>query len=357
MSPRNGLPRYVSEFRDRHGKWRYVARRRGWPTIYLKAAPHSEAFMAEYRAWRDNAPRTAGEARTVAGSVADVVARYYRSTDYVGLAPSTKMMVRNILERFREEHGEKSFVRLDRAAVQRMVDGKAPDAGRNFLKRLRALARVAISGSLRTDDPTLGVRTIRRKSDGFHSTTEAEILAFEAKHPLGTRARLAHDLLLYTGQRRGDVVRLGPQHVREGRICLKQAKTGAALAIPIHPALKASIEATRSGHLTFLVTAGGKPFSPAGFGNWFRECCDEAGLPDCSAHGLRKAAARRLAEAGCSASQIAAITGHASLAEVSRYVRGAEQVRLADQAMARMITNREHEVSNPDARLDKSGAK
>jgi integrase len=62
------------------------------------------------------------------------------------------------------------------------------------------------------------------------------------------------------------------------------------------------------------VTSFGKPYSPAGFGNWFRELCDEAGCPDISAHGLRKACARRLAELGCSAHEIAAITGHASLA-------------------------------------------
>ncbi len=104
------------------------------------------------------------------------------------------------------------------------------------------------------------------------------------------------------------------------------------------PDLQAIIDATPSEHLTFLTTAFGKPFTAAGFGNWFREQCNEAGLPHCSAHGLRKAAARRLAEAGCTAHEIAAITGHASLREVQRYTKAADQTRLAVAAMDKMRT-------------------
>lgn len=251
-------------------------------------------------------------------------------------APLTKSSRRNILERFREEHGDKPIAALQREHVKRIIEAKAatPEAANNLLKMLKQIMRVAVDCGMRRDDPTLGVRGIRSKSAGFHSWDEAEIAMFEARHPVGTRARLALALLLYTGQRRSDVIRMGRQHVKDGRIHLRQQKTGHALAVPVHAALAGVLDATPLG-LTFLVTQTGKPFTPAGFGNWFREMCDDAGMPKhCSAHGLRKAAARRLAEAGCSASQIAAVTGHKSLREVERYVAAASQMKLADDAMA-----------------------
>jgi integrase len=93
----------------------------------------------------------------------------------------------------------------------------------------------------------------------------------------------------------------------------------------------------------FLTTRAGRPFDPDNFGAWFKEQCRKAGLPErASFHGLRKAAARRLAEAGCSANVIAAVTGHKSLREVARYTMAADQLRLARQgidAMARPAEN------------------
>jgi integrase len=119
----------------------------------------------------------------------------------------------------------------------------------------------------------------------------------------------------------------------EIRLHVRQQKTGIELAIPIHATLAAIITETPSDHLTLLTTQTGKPFSAAGFGNWFHDRCNEAGLSDYSAHGLRKAAARRLAEARCAMHEIAAITGHASLSEVQRYTKAADQKRLALSAM------------------------
>lgn len=359
---RRGLPKHVSEFQDRHGKWRTRARRKGYPTHYFKAAPGTEEFENEYRAWRDGDARPmVGIARTRPGSVSDAIARYYRSTAWASLAPGTQAMRRNILERFRKEHGDKPIAGIQREHIKRMIEAKAatPEAGKNFLKVLRALIRLAIDSGLRHDDPTIGVKGIRTKSDGFHTWTEDEISSFEKTHPVDSRARLAFALLLYTGQRRGDVIRMGWQHLRDGRIHLTQRKTGATLAVPVHPALKTILDATSKNNMTFLVTHTGKPFSPAGFGNWFRDCVTDAGLPaECSAHGLRKAAARRLAEAGCSARQIAAITGHRSLREVERYTAAADQAALADAAMAAITgSDRERKLANPRNRVAKSRRK
>jgi len=136
--------------------------------------------------------------------------------------------------------------------------------------------------------------------------------------------------------RRSDVIGMGRQHVCNGAIAVRQQKTGTMLSIPVHPKLHEALAAVPEKQLTFLVTDKGKPFTFAGFGNWFRDRCIEAELPkECSAHGLRKAACRRLAEAGCTAHQIAAISGHLSLREVERYTKAADQAELARQAFAK----------------------
>jgi integrase len=143
-------------------------------------------------------------------------------------------------------------------------------------------------------------------------------------------------LMLFTGQRRGDIVHMGRQHVRNGAIEVRQHKTGTVLTIPVHADLQKIIEAMPAHHLTFLTTSQ-KPFkSAASLGNWFGRCCREAGLAKgTAAHGFRKAACRRLAEAGCSVSEIMAISGHKSLSEVQRYCADADQARLARAAQAK----------------------
>jgi integrase len=177
------------------------------------------------------------------------------------------------------------------------------------------------------------------KSDGFRTWSEGDIAAFEAHYPIGSKPRLALALLLHTAQRRADVVRMGRQHIRDGVLSVRQQKTGTVLAIPVTPALAAALDATPSEHLTFLVTDRGQSFEPTAFTKWFRRCCDAAGLPKaCSAHGLRKAACRRLAEAGCSANEIGSISGHTSLREIERYTRAADRARMARHAVARTRT-------------------
>jgi integrase len=214
-----------------------------------------------------------------------------------------------------------------------------PGSANGLRKALRAMMQHAVDVGWREDDPTRDVKKLKSKNeDGFHSWTEAEIAQFERRHPIGSKPRLALALLLYTGQRRGDVVSMGRQHVSNNAIHVVQQKTGMALDIPIHGKLAAIIADTPNSNLTFLVTEYGKPFSAAGFGNWFREQCNAAGLRHCSAHGLRKAAARRLAEAECSVHEIAAITGHASLKEVERYTKAADRTRLAVAAMRKMAS-------------------
>lgn len=335
------LPRYVHAFVDRHGKARHYLRRPGFKRIALPGLPYSPEFMAAYSAGmsKEIAPVEIGVARSQAGTVAALVAAYFASAQFRNLAATTQQTYRGIIEGFRADHGDKRVVMLDRGAVGRLVSKKAdtPAAANNLLRMLRTLMQFAVEQGLRKDDPTFGVKPIRTKSEGFYTWTEQDIAKFEGRHPVGTRARLAFALLLYTAQRRGDVVRVGRQHIRNGVLTIRQEKTGTVVEIPVLPELQAIIDATPSQHMTFLVTEHGKPFTAAGFGNLFRDWCREAEVPEvCSAHGLRKAASRRLAEAGCTAHEIMAITGHKTLKEVTRYTAAVDRKRLGITAMAKI---------------------
>ncbi len=129
---------------------------------------------------------------------------------------------------------------------------------------------------------------------------------------------------------------MGRQHVNDGKIAVTQVKTGTRLSLPMLPALIAAIEAVPADNMTYLVTAHEKPFTANGFGNWFRVQCDAAALPHCSAHGLRKAAMRQMAESGSTQQEIKAWSGHKGDAEVALYVRDADQARLAEGARSKL---------------------
>jgi integrase len=247
-------------------------------------------------------------------------------------------MRRGILERFRAAYGERPFALLPAEWIEALLDSKPPHAARSWLVTLRSLCQFALKrGYLRTD-PTANIKLRQIKGDGFHTVTEDEIAKFEAHYPIGTKPRLAFALLLYTAQRRSDVIRMGRQHIKDGVLTVKQQKTGVTLAIPVHPHLQAVLDATPSKHLTFLVTATGKPYGGNAFTEQFRNWCDAAGLPRrCKPHGLRKAACRRLADALCTPHEIMAVSGHATLKEVQRYTIGTDQARLARNALAKVI--------------------
>jgi integrase len=233
-----------------------------------------------------------------------------------------------------------------------------PEAANHLLKTLRIMLGYAVAQGMLANYLAAGIKKYRSQGEGHHSWSASEITRFEERHPIGSKARLALALGLYTAQRKGDVLRMGWQHVSGDTIAVRQEKTNAALLIPIHAQLAAALASVPRGNLTFLMTEHGAPFTPMGFGNWWHARCNEAGLPHCSFHGLRKAAATRLANAGCTVDQVKAITGHRSLTEVARYTRAADQYRLARQAIEKLKseTGGEQKLSNLPTRLDKTGS-
>ena len=329
------LPKYASAFTDSRGKKRVRFRRTGWKTIYAQHQPGSAQFTAEYEDWCENWRITPGADRFIPGSFDDLITRFYKSETWHELKPQTQRTYRGELERFRAKYGDRSAKTMQARHIATLL-GKmrdTPSAANNLLKRIGQLFDFAIFLQWRSDNPARPVKPLKIRSKGFKTWQEPQIAIFEAAHPVGTRARLLFDLALYTAQRRSDLALMGPQHIEAGRIRVRQLKTDKNMHIPIHPNLARSIAATPTGHLAFLVSNRGAPYTKESLGNWFREQCEGLGLDGYSLHGLRKAASRRMAEVGLSNQLIKSITGHVTDSEVSRYTRDAEQQRMADMAM------------------------
>jgi integrase len=217
--------------------------------------------------------------------------------------------------------------------ISRLIADLAPYAARNWVKALRSLMQHAKAIGLVPMDPTKEIKLPPVKGNRWTWTGD-EIEQYQRHHAIGTKARLAMALGLYTSQRRGDVIRMGRQHIQGDILIVRQNKTGTPLQLPLHPELQQVIAANPSSNLTFLTTPTGRPYTASGFGDDFRMWCRAAGLPArCTFHGLRYAMARRLAEQGATTHMIAAITGHQSLSEIARYTKAVSQVRLARAAM------------------------
>jgi len=346
------LPKYVSRFVDRHGKVRLCFRRKGCRTQYFTAAFGTKEFAVEYtRAIHSlaivSAPRSPIGSRSIAGLFRRYCAFPYR----LGPSETTQRKVRAVLQKGIVERlgrfpvSELTFEDVDLLVARRRTksieNGRevgGVEAARKFRKELvRMLAFAEKTGLVSTNAAAHSDKVkvaAGKRSTGYHSWTEKEITQYRNEYALGTKARLAMELLLWTGQRRGDVVHLGRNHIRDGAFHIRQAKGGKALAIPVARRLVEAIDAMPANDsLNFLVTEKGKAFTNAGFGNWFRERCDQAGLPQCTAHGLRKAAMRRMAELGMSNSILKAMSGHTRDNEVAIYTAAADQKRLAASAV------------------------
>ena len=349
--------RYLVEDVDRHGNVRIYFRRKGQPKIRLRELPGTDAFDKEYqRAFRGEREQRPGDQHTVAmpGTMRWLCAQYYASSAFQSLAASTRKVRRAILEEICRRAGSFRYAMMETSHVAKLRDEKAafPDAANNRVKALRQLFTWATSPeyAYAKKNPARDVGRLRSKNpDGIRAWSDTDAARYEARHPIGTKARLAFDLLLYTGVRRSDVVKLGPQMERRFRETSPDGNTlevqklvftetkGASRIVkthelPILPPLRQSIDATLTGHTVYLVTEFGKPHSDKGFGNWFKKRCRQAGFEDLSAHGLRKLGAQRCAEAGATEHQLMALFGWTNPQQAAVYTRKANRAKLEGQA-------------------------
>ena len=351
--------KYTHRYKDRHGKVRWYYRRHGKQTL-IRAEPGTTDFQRAYDALTQVKDALALDGLNIVrgGTWRWLCTQYFGSMDFDQLDPDTQHARRRILESTCQEpweprssrtFGDAPIVAMTPFAIAVLRDRKKgfPEAQRG---RLKAIARVfdwamrpesSVAGV--TSNPAKAVRRPKQKADGgFHSWSPEEVAMFERAHSIGTKARLALALFLFTGQRKSDVVVLGRQHVRNGVLTLTQRKNRnrnpVKLELPILPALQRIVDASPTGNMTFLVTEFGKPFSVKGFGAKFRTWCDQAGLPHCTAHGLRKAGAVIAAQNGATAHQLMAIFGWRTLKEAERYTRAADQKRIAAGAMPLLLS-------------------
>ena len=376
--------RYVHPDVDRHGNVRtYFRRSLGQKKIRIRERPGTEEFDRRYRELlaqsEAGALKLPPSTAPTPGTLRWLGCQWLASPDYTQRDPRSQRVTQLILEAIYREpiesgsalvFGDCPLKRFTATSVRILRDRKAdkPEGANNRVRRLRALFNWAAKPENNdrgvTVNPARDVTFLKPKRIGGFPPWELEHLdKFEAHHAEGTKARLAYELL-YFGCRRSDVVRLGRQHIRDGRIRFTafkgRNKAPVVIDMEVSEELLKIIEATPTGDLTFLVTKDDKPFTANGFGNWFRERCDEVGLLGLSAHGLRKAAATRAAEAGATAHELQAMFGWLTLAQAENYTRKARRRLLADSGMRKVRTNRVENfptLEAPSAPVGKSAAK
>lgn len=336
-------PPYLLREKTRHGKIVWYFRRDDGPRIRIHGEYGSKEFMANYRAALSGASDTDARpaARASSDSLAWLVSRYRESSAWTQkLSVETRRTREGLLRQL--ESVDRPYTSITKRDIKLALDKRAdkPSMADHFLKTARGLFGWAVDVEYLNDDPTQGIHAPQYESDGYHPWTEEEVVAFEKRWPIGTRERLALAILLYTGFRRGDASRLGRQHVKDGVISIKTEKTGAWVTIPLVSELASIMDATKLGTLAFVAKENGAPMTKRYFGNWFKDAATAAGVPG-TCHGLRKAGARRLAEAGATLHELNAIFGWTGTEMASLYTDSADRKRLAASGIAKLKKNAE----------------
>lgn len=349
---------YLNRQSGRHGNGRvywYVRVGKG-PRIPIPGEYGSDEFLKAYTAavsgGRGSSPPPPRASR---GTLRWAVELWKRSSDWSATSPATRKQRDNILLHVLEKSGDRGLEEIDAAAIRagREKRQATPAAANNFLKTMRAFFRWAKEEQLVGQDPATEVKFLRVKTKGFPPWTMAEIDAYRAHWPLGTTQRLALEIYINTGFRRGDAAMVGRQHIRDGIIQIRTGKTDTPLYIPILPALADAIDAGPIGEMSLLVTKYRRPFTKESLGNLFRDWCDAAGVTK-SAHGIRKLAATVIADAGGSEQELQALFGWTTNAMSGIYTREANRKRQSLQAAFKLLEELERSMDktpNPMGRL------
>jgi len=309
-------------------------------------------FKADYEAAVSGEySTTTRRART--GSLQWLYDRYRESSAWAELSNATRRQRENILAGVMKNAGAEPYGDITRKAVEQGKDARrdTPSQARNFLDALRGLFRWALANGHITADPTAGVANPKKKKgQGFKPWTEDDVVAYQARYPLGTKERVWLDVLLYTGPRRGDVVKLGRQHEQHiydpgtgleiKAISFKTEKGGeqVEVMIPILPILQATLDAGPTGDLNYICGTNGRPLTKESFGNMFSAAARQAGINK-SAHGVRKIAATTAADNGATVHQLMAIFGWVTSQMAELYTKEANRRRLARDAVHTLARN------------------
>jgi integrase len=348
------LPENVRPVRDRHGKLRYRFRRKGWPSAYLPGDPGSAEFHRTYAEIQERGPLEKAPAqspRKVAPrSLDDLFLRMKRSAGWQRKKAATQLAQARVYDRFLDRvdrKGRRYGERPVDSVTVGWLDGifgdmaATPGAANDLRKKLKVLLEYACAIEWRTSNPVRHTAKFA-EGNGYHTWSDAEIALYRAVHPLGSMARLTLELALNTAARRCNIAALTRESLRGGRLIVDHAKGNNATSVPVLASTRAAIDALPAAPIRHLIVSEfGKPFSVAGLGNRFRKWCDQADLPQCSMHGLRKATARMMAEAGATDAEIMAVTGHKKPATAAYYRADAARPLMADKGLGRLVVQPE----------------
>lgn len=337
-------PPHLHRETTRHGSTVWYVRVDKGPRIRLRAEYGTDDFKLEYEAALTGRQKAPVRGEPAAGSLSWLLDRYRETAEWKALSEATRRQRDNIFVHVIASAGAKKASRITEATIRAGKERRAntPSQARNFLDAMRGLFKWAVAAKHVTVNPTLGVENPPRKTgDGFIPWTEDHVAAYQARWPLGTRQRVWLDVLLYSGLRRGDAVRYGRQHVRNGVGRINTEKSGfkVAAVVPVLPVLQATLDAGPCGEMTFIAGERGKPLTKESFGNLFRAACNAAGVPG-SAHGVRKIAATTAANNGATTAQLKALFAWTSDQMAEIYTKRADRDRLGREA-GHMLGNAE----------------
>ncbi|KQU81297.1 integrase [Ensifer sp. Root31] len=345
--------RYCVYDPDPRGNDRYYVRKNGRKKIRIHEKFEdaqgniTKDFMAAYWAALELMDKAAAKPKkqTPREDTFDwLVDQYFRSAKFQKFDAATQRDKRSVLTRFCETAGSlpyRKYRRQDMEASQ-LKRKSTPGAADKLVKVIRALFNWAINQSppLASSNPAVAIEKLNAGSEGFHTWTVEEVERYRAHHKLGTNPRLALEIMLNIGARLSDASRIGRQHESAGWLRFtafkNRNKHPTVIEVRMTSDLTSALRATETGDLTYLVSEYGAAFTINGLGNRMREWCDAAGLPHCSAHGLRKAAAVMLAESGATAPELCAIFGWSKLETAETYIRKAQKRKMADNAFTRL---------------------
>jgi len=269
-------------------------------------------------------------------SLAWLIGQYRQSSAFMRLSAGTRRARDGIFRKAIEAGGDQPYRGITKAGIAAARDRRKPNAGRQFLDAMRGLFRWAEESGLVEKDPTLGVRNPSPpRTGGFVPWEDEDVEQYRSRWPQGTKERVWLEVLLATGFRRSDAVRIGWQHVRDGILTLRTQKTGMDVSLPINRDLAEALAAGPTSDLAWVCGARGEPLTADTFGNAFREACTEAGVTK-RAHGLRKHRANISAEAGLSVMELDAMFGWTGGKMASHYTREADRERISINAAEKL---------------------
>lgn len=339
------LNRYVTKTRTRYGKVLFYFRVDKGPRTRLPDDPDSHEFRQAYAALLAGIPAPQSKASASARTIRWLVARYMESGAWRQFEPGTRRQRSNIFHHVVQDNGDVEFPKIQAKHIRNRMEKMAatPVQANNYLKAMSGLFAWALLNDHVKVNPCAGVSKLKVKSEGFKPWTVEDAKAFRERWAEGTAQRLAFELLLHVGSRRGDLTEMGRQHLRGNVLSFRTIKTGSVVTVELPEYVMSLIGKTQTGDLHFIVTSYGKPFSKAGFGNWFGAAARAAGIEK-NAHGIRKLAATIAADEGATAHELMAQFGWASPKQAEVYTKGADRAKLGIRSSKRVAERLANEI-------------